>query len=703
MRGRISKLHARYLTIFFGVLFIIMTVSPSLSPGRHAWQPIGIPLLFIWAICLVGFLASYRLAFMPDKKDVEPAQLDYDSLQHRLNQVNVAANVRKSTIDGVLREGLSERISLELDLDGLSGMLRPPMALLEGRDVRWPLASSADIAAIFQSSSRPLLILGTPGSGKTITLLELCEPLLLRAEAEPREPVPIVLNLSTWSQKQSPLEDWIADEMRRQYGLTKPITAVWMAYDHLYLLLDGLDEVRPDARDTCIQEINKYDKTHTSTLVVCSRPDEYAELAERLSLVRTVEIRPLDERQVDAYLSDERLRLSAVREAIYRGDTLRKLSSQPLMLNVMAVAYGGRSFEELLPLLESEDKRRTHLYNAYIEWALRQWPLAVTGFDTAGALSWLRFLARRLEEHSDTQFFIEDLQPEWLPERQCHWFPVLVGGPVGVLASVLFGVLGGALFGMLDGAVLGVLLGTIFGVYATGGGIKPVDELEIAFNLKSAGRSVKDENTHRYSLLAILIVVTLIGIPASLSFSLLVDNALGDVPVGVLIGLLVGVLGLLLGKMIEVSSVNLLHLFYPMESKRRDRPNYGIRRSALNALGGGILFGLSVGVLFGATSLTLGSVLFDVLISLLFGAWVGGLFGALRYGGRAVLQHYLLRLLLHLNRLLPFRIISFMEAMRERILVQRAGAHYRFIHRTFQEHIAALTDEKIEELAHIET
>ena len=37
--------------------------------------------------------------------------------------------------------------------------------------------------------------------------------------------------------------------------------------------------------------------------------------------------------------------------------------------------------------------------------------------------------------------------------------------------------------------------------------------------------------------------------------------------------------------------------------------------------------------------------------------------------------------------------------IRERIPVQRAGAHYRFIHRTFQEHIAVLTDEQIAALA----
>ena len=42
-----------------------------------------------------------------------------------------------------------------------------------------------------------------------------------------------------------------------------------------------------------------------------------------------------------------------------------------------------------------------------------------------------------------------------------------------------------------------------------------------------------------------------------------------------------------------------------------------------------------------------------------------------------------------------------MESMRARILVQRGGAHYRFIHGTFQEHVAALTDEQIADLAQV--
>jgi hypothetical protein len=87
-----------------------------------------------------------------------------------------------------------------------------------------------------------------------------------------------------------------------------------------------------------------------------------------------------------------------------------------------------------------------------------------------------------------------------------------------------------------------------------------------------------------------------------------------------------------------------------------------------------------------------------VLLGVLFGVLGGVLGGVQIYGGVAVIRHYFLRTLLALHHLLPLRLIPFLEAMRERILLQRAGAHYRFIHRTLQEHIAALSDERIEAL-----
>ena len=80
------------------------------------------------------------------------------------------------------------------------------------------------------------------------------------------------------------------------------------------------------------------------------------------------------------------------------------------------------------------------------------------------------------------------------------------------------------------------------------------------------------------------------------------------------------------------------------------------------------------------------------------GVWIGVIV-SIYYGGEAVIRHYTLRLLLAAYGYLPVRLVPFLEAMDAHDLIRRTGASYRFIHRTFQEHVAALTDEAIAGLA----
>jgi predicted NACHT family NTPase len=68
-----------------------------------------------------------------------------------------------------------------------------------------------------------LLILGEPGSGKTTTLLELAVNLISRANADAKERVPVVLNLSSWKKKQ-PLAEWIARELSEKYRVPVTLT-----------------------------------------------------------------------------------------------------------------------------------------------------------------------------------------------------------------------------------------------------------------------------------------------------------------------------------------------------------------------------------------------------------------------------------------------------------------------------------------------
>jgi hypothetical protein len=794
-----GKLDIPYLAIFSVILLGAVAVSLYFFPEWRE-SPATMVVLVVAAIGgVVGLAANFRSAFIRDRADTPPAPLDYDSPQHRRNQENVTANVRSAWIDGVLRESLPERVRLELALDHPPGKLQRTIIPVEGQEPRREPASAGDIADIFRASGRALLILGAPGSGKTVTLLELCRTVLEGVEADPRRPVPVVLNLSTWAQKQAPLEAWIADEMWRQYGLNRQVTPGWLAADHLILLLDGLDEVAAEARDACARAINAFRESHGAGMAVCSRSADYVELRERLALSNAVEIQPLTPAQIEDYLRDERLALDGVREAIARDDALRELATTPLMLNVMALAYGGRSLAELLPLLDSKDERRAHLYDAYIARMFRRKPLAGVNYTAGQALRWLRYLARRLTRRNETQFFIEDLQFSWVyAENRFYflWYFIFCGSLGGILGGIIVPIvilLSGVDSGM--GILFQILIGIFFGGFLflliPTPYIEPVDKLDIDISQRNVRKALKipAQNGLYGLILGILIVGSffvwyelfgmIVGLLYSLSSSTLnvkmlsiLTSALGSVLLGFILGFGMAVLQLVVHSekspqiirqnMLKefresfflISLIGLLFtigvtlfgwhdkadefinrvynepfdlylfgltimsftLFFvislfdtlnmivkTVQTKQRFYPNHGIRQSVKNALR--VALGLALGL--GVIGAILGGVLGKnlkisdpdlqtvVVYGILSGTFIGFSIGITSYGGFQVLRHYLLRVFMQITRLLPLRLVPFLEAMRERILLQRAGAHYRFIHRTLQEHVAALSDERI--------
>ena len=60
------------------------------------------------------------------------------------------------------------------------------------------------------------------------------------------------------------------------------------------------------------------------------------------------------------------------------------------------------------------------------------------------------------------------------------------------------------------------------------------------------------------------------------------------------------------------------------------------------------------------------------------------------YGGAAFSNHYIIRLLLWQKGVMPWHYVRFLEEATERILLQRVGGGYRFIHPLFQEYFASL-------------
>src|SRR5439155_24440902 len=68
-----------------------------------------------------------------------------------------------------------------------------------------------------------------------------------------------------------------------------------------------------------------------------------------------------------------------------------------------------------------------------------------------------------------------------------------------------------------------------------------------------------------------------------------------------------------------------------------------------------------------------------------------GLVAGLYFGGTSYLNHYTIRFLLSQRGVMPWHYVHFLEEATERILLQRVGGGYRFIHPLFQEYFASLS------------
>jgi predicted NACHT family NTPase len=149
------------------------------------------------------------------------------------------------------------------------------------------------ISAVFAEIGGGLLILGAPGAGKTTVLLELTRDLLIEAEADQEQPMPVVFNLSSWAVQRLPLAEWLVDELHIRYDVARQIGSQWLAGGEILPLLDGLDEVAKAHRADCIEAINAFRQEHgPARFVVCSRTEDYTMLVGLLRVEEAIELQP---------------------------------------------------------------------------------------------------------------------------------------------------------------------------------------------------------------------------------------------------------------------------------------------------------------------------------------------------------------------------------------------------------------------------
>src|SRR5215469_10573748 len=162
---------------------------------------------------------------------------------------------------------------------------------------------------------RQLVVLGEPGAGKTALAVLLTLGLL--TNPEPREPVPVLLPLSSWDPRNEHLYTWLAHKLTEEYpGLANaaaygPHAAQRLVADECVMpILDGLDETPPELRAAAIDAIDLATAGGRPLVVTC-RSAEYEKAVLRegvtLAAATVVEIQPVGVEDAARFLTARQL------------------------------------------------------------------------------------------------------------------------------------------------------------------------------------------------------------------------------------------------------------------------------------------------------------------------------------------------------------------------------------------------------------
>ena len=249
-----------------------------------------------------------------------------------------------------------------------------------------------------------LLILGNPGSGKTTELLKFATTLTEKAILNPVEPIPVLLDLSTWTE--DTMETWITARLKRLYNVDGVIAQALLWNEQLVLLLDGLNELGLTRQERAIVEINRFlAETGYPHCMVCCRSEEYEVGRERLSQLNgAIYLKPLSDGQIQRYL--EGVGRSPFWGNIEHHSALLTLARSPLLLTMMVTVYQDRQIrtsEELLDLYIDDAFTRNS--------ALKSTRKGDRVTPRPQVMHYLHCLARQLKLQSSTELLIERIQP----------------------------------------------------------------------------------------------------------------------------------------------------------------------------------------------------------------------------------------------------------------------------------------------------
>ena len=589
-----------------------------------------------------------------------------------------------------LKHSLHNRIFITLDKTEDSNQVNPPWTIdlkigtgeSEGLPSQMTITESYDR----QDINSRLLILGAPGSGKTTTLLQLAQDLISRAQDNTNQPIPVLLNLSSWKEDKQSIKDWIIDDLKQKYGVRKDIGQEWLEKAVIIPLLDGLDEVASARQGLCVEKINEFlaPSIWSSSLVVCSRSEEYQLLshqdqshsqAKKLELNGAVVLQPLTQKQIQDYL--QRATEEELWKSINNDESLIELAKNPLFLNIIVISRQEISLFEWQKLSDSK-QRLSYLFNAYIKRMLGR-PYKKKRFQPKHkkTIAWLGWLAEQLIKQNQTEFLMEKIEPYWLNNNKEKLIVGLIYGLIlGLILGLIFGLSEGLseglIFGLSEGLTLGLTFGLILGLLFGMTRVKINSWITIAYSSSKL----------------------IYGLIFGLSIGL-INNLSEGLIYGLINGLIYGLICVLIYGLIS----GLVHgLKGKKEIDIKKHPEQAIKENLKNAVyissGLVVIFIVFFFLIFQILLKYMSDLDWNEVGSVLIRLGGVAMAFTLWFTTKPVIEHFSLRVVLCLNGYLPWNYARFLDYATDRLFLQRVGGGYRFVHRFLQEHLAQMWREK---------
>lgn len=541
----------------------------------------------------------------------------------------------------------------------ISGVIDPAL-----RTPNFPADETVTIVSAFDSTQGRLLVVGEPGSGKTMAVYQLIRALHQRGQQV------LLVDLASWQPKHTTLEDFLIAQLcdADGYAITdRSAAAAWIKSGEWCLAGDGLNELGPPDDDAWrvqfLHHLTAFVRAHPKVQVVLTcRLAEWERLAQVGPLVGMVQMEPLNGTQIDTIIA----RLSDTADREWRtvaGDAkrgwrrdVRAALANPLFASL---ALSTRPDTSVVRTVSSSKDVHERLISRYITATLpnsddRRWAGWIARFLNGDEPGW-----NGTRSPNRTVFSLSGLTPPTasLRHRAVAWLVI------GLVIVPVFGMVDGLLRGRAAGPRLGLAIWLPTG---------------LTFGLSSDARPRRSSFsignlTRKRGWILMPIFGLFIGLISGLHFRL---------PGGLIGGLVFGLTG---GLAIGLTIPRIAY------SQTFSEPLTASRRSWLAV---GLAFGMVIALFIGLGYGMINGMVSGLVIGSLSGLAIGPTMGV-DYGGWFVsYQHFVRRWWIRTGTL-PRDLPEFIDSLISSGVMRPTGTGVRFRHDLIQQHLAQQNPKKL--------